>query len=52
MADLLVMRLGSERFSWGRESLSDAGAVRVRYIDALKACDRHDVGPLLAFARS
>jgi Fic-DOC domain mobile mystery protein B len=52
MADLLVMRLGAERFSWGRESLGDAGSVRGRYIQALKACDRHDIAPLLTFARS
>jgi Fic-DOC domain mobile mystery protein B len=52
MADLLVMQLGGERFSWGRASLSDAGATRMRYIEALKACDRQDAGPLLAFARS
>ena len=52
MADLLVMRLGGERFSWGRESLRDAGAMRQRYIAALQAADDHDLGPLLAFARS
>ena len=51
MADLLVMRLGQERFSWGRESLHDAGTTRQRYIAALKAADNHDIGPLLAFAR-
>src|SRR5882762_9301245 len=51
MADLLVMRLGQERFSWGRESLRDAGTTRQRYIAALKAADNHDIGPLLAFAR-
>jgi Fic-DOC domain mobile mystery protein B len=52
MADLLVMRLGQERFSWGRDSLRDAGAVRVRYIEALRAADNHDIGPLLAFSRA
>jgi Fic-DOC domain mobile mystery protein B len=52
MADLLIMRLGRERFSWGRESLREAGDVRGRYIAALKAADNHDIGPLLAFARS
>src|ERR1035438_9171836 len=52
MADLLVMRLGGERFSWGRESLRDASAVRRRYIAALQSADHHDLGPLLAFARS
>jgi Fic-DOC domain mobile mystery protein B len=51
MADLLVMRLGQERFSWGRESLRDAGTTRQRYIAALKAADNQDIGPLLAFAR-
>jgi Fic-DOC domain mobile mystery protein B len=52
MADLLVMRLGRERFSWGRKSLRDAGAMRQRYIAALQAADHHDIGPLLAFARA
>ena len=52
MADLLVMKLGRERFSWGRESLRDAGAMRRRYIAALQAADHHDIGPLLAFARA
>jgi Fic-DOC domain mobile mystery protein B len=52
MADLLVMRLGGERFSWGRESLRDPGAARERYIEALRAADNHDIGPLLAFARA
>jgi len=52
MADFLIMRLGSERFSWGRESLREAGDVRGRYIAALKAADNHDIGPLLEFARS
>ena len=52
MADLLVMQLGRERFSWGRESLRDPGAARARYIGALRAADNHDIGPLLAFARA
>ena len=46
------MRLGGERFSWGSANLQDAGAVRKRYIAALQAADNHDIGPLLAFARS
>jgi len=50
--DLLVMRLGGEWFSWGSANLDDAGAVRQHYIAALQAADNHDVGPLLAFARS
>lgn len=52
IADLLVMRLGGERFSWGSVNLQNAGEVRGRYIAALKAADNHDVGPLLTFARS
>ena len=52
MADLLVMSLGGERFSWGSANLQDAGEVRRRYIAALQAADNHDLGPLLAFARS
>lgn len=52
MADLLVMELGQERFSWGRVNLQAAPDVRGRYIAALKSADNHDIGPLLAFARS
>ena len=52
MADLLAMRLGQERFSWGRESLHGAGGMRRRYITAQQGADNHDVGPLLVFARS
>jgi Fic-DOC domain mobile mystery protein B len=52
MADLLVIRLGGERFSWGSANMQDAGAVRQRYIAALQAADDHDIAPLLAFARS
>ena len=52
MADLLIMRLSGARFTWGSASLRAAGETRPRYIDALKAADKHDLGPLLAFARS
>jgi Fic-DOC domain mobile mystery protein B len=52
MADLLVMSLGGERFSWGSANLQEAGTVRRRYIEAIKAADTHDMVPLLAFARS
>ena len=52
MADLLVMRLGRERFSWGRESLRDRGATRTRYMEALRAADNHDIALLLAFSRA
>jgi Fic-DOC domain mobile mystery protein B len=52
MADLLVMSLGEERFTWGRANLQQAGDVRGRYIEALQAADNHDYAPLLRFARS
>lgn len=52
MADLLLMQLGRERFTWGSANLQSAGEARKRYIEALKAADNHDIGPPLAFARS
>lgn len=52
MADLVIMSLGRERFSWGSANLQDPGEVRSRYIAALRSADDHDVGPLLTFARS
>src|SRR5690349_24782484 len=52
MADLLVMQLGGKRFSWGSANLRDVGQMRTQYIAALKAADKHDYGPFLAFARS
>ena len=52
MADLLVMSLGGERFTWGSASLQQAGNLRKRYIEALRAADNHEYGPLLRFARS
>jgi Fic-DOC domain mobile mystery protein B len=52
MADLLVERLGRTPFSWGSGTLVNAGDLRRRYVAALRAADHHDIGPLLAFARS
>jgi Fic-DOC domain mobile mystery protein B len=52
MADLLTERLGGTPFSWGGGSLADTGELRRRYVEALRAADNHDIGPLLAFARS
>lgn len=51
MADLIVMSLGGERFTWGRASLQQASHLRGQYIEALRAADNHDYGPLLRFAR-
>lgn len=52
MADLLIQLLGGEQFSWGSGGLADIGELRARYVAALRAADNHDIGPLLAFART
>jgi Fic-DOC domain mobile mystery protein B len=52
MADLLLEKLDRPIFTWGGMSLAGQGELRARYIAALKAADGHDIGPLLAFARS
>jgi len=51
-ADLLVTSQGGTRFSWGGGNLQGAGESRKAYINALHAADDHDLGPLIAFARS
>ena len=51
-ADLLVVRLGGSRFTWGRANLQIKGDVRDAYIRALQAADNHDFTALIAFARS
>ena len=52
MGDLVVVRLGREAFTWGRQNLTDVSETRTRYIAALRAADDHDIEPLLEFARS
>jgi Fic-DOC domain mobile mystery protein B len=52
MADLLIEKLGGKPFSWGSGSIHDTGTLRTTYINALRAADNHDFGPLLTFARS
>ena len=52
VADLLVMQLGGERFSWGGQKVQNAGEARKRYIDALRAADNHDLTHLIGFARA
>jgi Fic-DOC domain mobile mystery protein B len=51
-ADLLIVQLGGERFSWGRINLQNAGDTRRSYIDALRSADHHDIAPLILFARA
>ena len=52
MADLLAQKLERPVFTWGSADISSPGAVRRAYIEALQRADRHDIQPLLLFARS
>ena len=52
MADVLAQRQGRPVFTWGGADIVRAGDFRQRYIEALRAADRNDIQPLLAFARS
>lgn len=50
MADLLMHRKGRMEFTWGRDTLVNAGDARSAYLTALRAADNHDYQPLFAFA--
>ncbi len=51
MADVLVRTLERPVFTWGGADIVREGNFRRSYIDALRAADKNDIGPLLAFAR-
>lgn len=51
-ADLLVVALDGERFTWGGRRPDDANAMRTAYINAVRAGDNNDFASLLTFARS
>lgn len=53
LADLLLVQHGAERFTWGAGAdLVAEGDVRKRYLEALRAADKRNYAPLLAFVRS
>ena len=54
LANVLSVKYGRPRFTWGRANLADAGPAREAYFEALRALDTHadNVMPLLQFARS
>lgn len=52
MTDALLRELDAPPFTWGSGSIDDLGAVRDRYLHALRSADSGDYAPLLAFARS
>jgi Fic-DOC domain mobile mystery protein B len=51
-ADALIVQLGGARFTWGSADLRKAGEARKNYIERLKLADKHEIEPLIAFARS
>lgn len=54
MADLLAIRLGRQRLTWGggKTSMVTAGALREKYLAALRAADQGMFHDLIEFARS
>jgi Fic-DOC domain mobile mystery protein B len=52
MADILIVKLGGKRFSWGGGTLRAADETRKTYIAALKSEDNEDFAPLFAFVQS
>lgn len=50
--DIFLRTRGAAPFTWGSVNLVDASATRTAYIDALRAADNKDYGPLLAFVRT
>ncbi|MBD5804148.1 Adenosine monophosphate-protein transferase NmFic [Azoarcus sp. Aa7] len=52
MTDVLLKASGAPPFSWGGQNLVGPGEARTRYLDALRAADAGDIGPLTKFVRS
>lgn len=54
LADVIVVKSGRERFTWGLRDLKEMGPARTEYIRCLKAADANndDIRGLLNFARS
>ena len=52
MADVVVVMLGREPFSWGSREVISAGPARASYLEALRAADGGDIQPLLKFSRA
>jgi Fic-DOC domain mobile mystery protein B len=52
VADLLLKSLGRPKFEWGGVNLENESDIRSQYIAALRAADRGELKPLVAFVRS
>ena len=52
MADIVLLALGKQRFTWGsKERKINISATRKYYINALRSADKMDYQPLLDFVR-
>ena len=51
IADMLILRLGGNRFTWGSATDLAAGEARAEYIAALKEADQGKFAQLIEFAR-
>lgn len=53
MADIIIEKIFKHPvFTWGAHNLSRQSDTRASYLSAIKAADKGDLAPLLAFARS
>jgi hypothetical protein len=54
LANVLCVKNGKPRFTWGRANLVNTGLAREAYFAALRAvdADSNNIRPLLEFARS
>jgi fido (protein-threonine AMPylation protein) len=53
MADIFIEKIFKKKvFTWGAASFIRDGDARKAYLDAVRAADAGDYGPLLVFARS
>ena len=52
IADILLIKLGRDAFTWGSANLVREGEARTKYLEAIRAADEGDIQPLLKFARS
>lgn len=50
--DAFLRYCGAQPFTWGSVNLVDASETRTTYINALRAADNKDYGPLMAFVRT
>lgn len=52
MTDLLLIQHGQPRFTWGKQQLEKQNPARKKYIEALRAADKHHYVALAEFVRS